>query len=177
MKLPVFTLALSLAAAAAVAAVPAAPVFAPGTTVDTIQGVKVADPYRALENGSDPKVEAWSDAQNTRTREYLDSIPGREAVAAKLRRLITAASPAYGALQAQGATVFALYNDPAKQQPSLVMLNVAADPASRTAVLDPNVLDADGPYRDRLVHRLAGRDEGGGVAVQERQRGRHAARL
>jgi prolyl oligopeptidase len=143
-KLPVLTLALSIIAAGAVAAVPPAPVFAPGDTVDTIQGVKVADPYRALENGSDPKVEAWSDGQNARTHGYLDALPGREPVAAKLRRLITAASPAYGALQAQGATVFAIYNDPAKQQPSLVRLNAAADPASRTAVLDPNVLDASG---------------------------------
>lgn len=144
MRLPILTLALSISAAAAVAAVPAAPAFPPGATTDTIQGVKVADPYRALENGADPKVEAWSDAQNARTRGYLDAIPGREVVAAKLKRLITAASPAYGTLQAQGATVFAIYNDPAKQQPSLVRLNAAADPASRVAVLDPNVLDAAG---------------------------------
>ncbi len=145
MKLTVLTFAAASAFAAfAVAAVPPPPTFPPVDTVDVIQGVSVADPYRALENAADPKVEAWSDAQNARTHQYLDAVPGREAVAAKLRRLITAASPAYGGLQARGPYVFALYNDPARQQLSLVRLNAQADPGSRTGVLDPNALDASG---------------------------------
>ena len=132
------------AAALAAVAVPPAPVFPAGATADLIQGVEVADPYRALEDGAAPQVAAWSDAQNLRTRAYLDALPGRAAVEAKLRRLITAASPAYSGLQARGASVFAIYNDPTKQQPSLVRLNAAADPASRIAVVDPNVLDPAG---------------------------------
>src|SRR4051794_9445391 len=107
----------------AAAPVPPAPVFPPGPTTDVIQGVTVADPYRALENGDDPAVQAWSDAQNDRTRAYLDALPGRAAVQAKLKRLISAASPAFSGLQARGASVFAFYNDPARQQPSLVRLN------------------------------------------------------
>jgi prolyl oligopeptidase len=109
-----------------------------------IQGVTVADPYRALENADDPKVEAWSDAQNDRTRAYLDNLPGRAAVAAKMKRLISAASPSYSTLQPRAGGVFAIYNDPAFQQPSLVRLNAGADPASRVAVLDPNKLDPSG---------------------------------
>src|SRR3954468_1382275 len=115
MRLTALTLALSLTAAAAVAAIPPPPAFPAGDTVDTVQGVRIADPYRALENAADPKVEAWSDAQNARTRAYLDNLPGRAAVAAKMRRLITASSPSYAGLQARGAAVFADYNDPAKQ--------------------------------------------------------------
>lgn len=136
-------LLLALASSAA-GAIPPAPVFPAGTTVDMIQGVRVADPYRALEDGADPKVRAWSDAQNMRTRAWLDAIPGRAPVADKLGRLIRAASPAYARLEARGGRIFAMYNDPAKQQPSLVTLDAAADPSSRRALIDPNAMDPAG---------------------------------
>ncbi|MFC4294293.1 prolyl oligopeptidase family protein [Novosphingobium tardum] len=146
---PLLAALLLTAGTAAVAATPAsrlmpAPVFPAGNTVDTIQGVKVADPYRALENGDDPKVEAWSDAQNDRTRAYLDNLPGRQAVVARLTSLIKASSPAYYGLQAHGPRVFATYSDPAHQQPMLVTMNAAADPASRQPLVDPNTLDPAG---------------------------------
>ncbi|HEX2801002.1 MAG TPA: hypothetical protein VHN73_02935, partial [Phenylobacterium sp.] len=143
-QLPSLILALSLAGAATAAPVPPPPPFPAGPTTDVIQGVEIADPYRALENSNDPKVQAWSDAQNARTRAYLDNLPGRAAVSAKLRSLITAASPSYAGLQAAGSKVFGFYFDPTKQQPSIVSLNAAADPASRAAVLDPNVIDPSG---------------------------------
>ena len=38
-------------------------------------GVTVEDPYQWLEKDEDPQVKAWSDAQNQRTRKYLDSLP------------------------------------------------------------------------------------------------------
>jgi prolyl oligopeptidase len=138
-------IALSLLSTAALAAtIPPAPPTATGTDVDTIQGVQVADPYRWLENWNDPKVQAWSNAQNARTRAYLDHLRGRRAVAARLAKLIKAASPAYTQLIARGDKVFALYTDPAFQQPMLVTMNAAADPATRKTVLDPNTLDAKG---------------------------------
>lgn len=111
---------------------------------DIIQGVRVADPYRWLEDPNDPKVQAWSDAQNARTRDYLDALSTRARVNQQLTTLITATSPAYTGLQARGALVFAYYSDPAKQQPMLVTLNAEADPASRKVLLDPNALDAKG---------------------------------
>ena len=124
--------------------IPPPPAFPAGATVDTIQGVRVADPYRALEDAADPRVKAWSDAQNARTRFYLDAIPGRAAVSAKLGSLIRAASPAFAELTARGSRVFALYIDPARQQPALVTLDAAADPASRKPLVDPNALDPGG---------------------------------
>lgn len=138
-------LVLSLAVTAAVAATIAPPPLTPaGNTVDTVQGVRVADPYRWLEDWNDPKVKAWSDAQNARTRAYLDALPYRGAVAARLAKLIKAASPAYSHLEAHGAYVFALYTDPAFQQPMLVTLNAAADPATRKPLIDPNAIDKKG---------------------------------
>ncbi|HMG46440.1 MAG TPA: prolyl oligopeptidase family serine peptidase [Allosphingosinicella sp.] len=128
----------------AAAPLPPPPVFAPGTVADTIQGVSVADPWRALENGDDPQVRAWSDGQNARTRAYLDALPGHAAIAERIGRLVRAASPSFAALQARGDRVFALYNDPALQQPSLVILAASLDPASRRALVDPNQLDPAG---------------------------------
>jgi prolyl oligopeptidase len=133
-----------LLATVAAAPIPPAPVFPKGDTVDVIQGTRVADPYRALEDAADPKVKAWSDAQNARTRAYLDALPGRAAIAAKLTRLIKGSSPSFGTLQACGNAVFALYIDPLKQQPALVVMNAAADPVSRRALVDPNMLDPAG---------------------------------
>ncbi len=142
--LPAFATLLLAGTALAATPVPPAPAFPAGTTTDTIQGVKVADPYRALEDAADLKVQAWSDAQNDRTRAYLDNLPGRAAVAEKLKRLTSAASPSYAGLQAAGDAIFGYYADPTRQQPSIVRLNAAADPASRVSVLDPNAIDPTG---------------------------------
>jgi prolyl oligopeptidase len=131
----------STALAAAIAPPPATPTV---DASDTYWGVKVPDPYRWLENWSDPKVQAWSDAQNDRTRAYLDALPDRAAVKGRLTTLMTGTSPSFSQLTPRGNVVFAIYNDPAKQQPALVTLNASADPASRKTVLDPNVLDAKG---------------------------------
>ncbi len=54
---------------------------------DTYFGVKVADPYRWLENAKSPETQAWVDAQNNLARSYLDALPGREGLAAHLREL------------------------------------------------------------------------------------------
>ncbi|HEX4077714.1 MAG TPA: prolyl oligopeptidase family serine peptidase [Rhizomicrobium sp.] len=133
-----------IAGAAMAATIPPPPATPAGTTVDVIQGTKVADPYRWLENAADPKVQAWSGAQNARTRAYLDALPDAEAIKSRLTKLITATSPAYSELMVRGNLVFAMYSDPAKQQPMLVTLDAKADPASRKSVLDPNALDAKG---------------------------------
>ena len=136
--------AIAAASAAIAATIPAPPPTPRGDTADMIHDTKVLDPYRWLETWDDPKVKAWSDAQNVRTRAVLDALPYRGQVAAKLARLIKAASPAYFQLEAHGARVFALYSDPKFQQPMLVTLNAAADPASRKPLVDPNTFDAKG---------------------------------
>jgi prolyl oligopeptidase len=137
------SLVLSASGASAATVAPPPPTPA-GTVVDTIQGVRVADPYRWLEDRDDPKVQAWSDAQNARTRAYLDALPDRGTVKTELTRLISQTSPSYSQLSARGALVFALYSDPARQQTMLVTLDAQADPASRKPLLDPNELDAKG---------------------------------
>ena len=138
-----FASIFALTAAAAYAATIPPPTFK-GATVDTVQGVKIADPYRWLENWSDPKVQARSNAQNSHTRAYLDALKSQGPIKSELTKLVTATSPSYFGLSAKGARVFAFYSDPRKQQPMIVTLNATADPASRKTVLDPNVLDPNG---------------------------------
>ena len=123
---------------------PLAPIFPVGNTTDPFYGTIVSDPYRALENGDDPKVQAWSDLQNLRTRAYLDELPNRATIQAKYGRLLKTASPSFAALKPAGNAVFAMYDDPAVQQAVLVRLDSKLTPASRRAVVDPNLIDKAG---------------------------------
>jgi prolyl oligopeptidase len=132
------------AAAALAVVIPPPPPTPKDTTVDVIHGVKIADPYRWLENWSDPKVVKWSNAQNARARAYLDALPSQTPIKARLEKLITATSPQFYDLEPRGTRVFATYSDPKLQQPMLVTLDAAADPKSRKALVDPNVLDPSG---------------------------------
>jgi len=134
------------AGVAAVAVLGARDTTAPPTRVtpvtDVYHGVSVEDPYRWLENGEDAEVRAWSAAQTARTRAYLDGLPYRSAVAARLTGLISQASPSYGDLKSGGGRLFARYNDPAKQQVMLAVM--AADTSQPRVFLDPNVIDPTG---------------------------------
>lgn len=111
---------------------------------DTYHGVTVHDPYRWLENAADPKVGAWTGEQNARTQAYMGGLSSRDAIKARLTSLVTRASPAFYGFQVEGGTTFAMFYDPARQQPLLVTLDVAAGPTSRKLVLDPNQIDAQG---------------------------------
>ncbi len=61
-----------------------------------------------------------------------------------MKSLVTATSPSFSSIEAHGDRVFAVYNDPKFQQPTLVTLNAAADPKSRKTLIDPNLLDSKG---------------------------------
>lgn len=107
---------------------------------DTYHGVTVADPYRWLEDGKDPKVAAWSDAQNVYARSVLDRLPQVAAVKARLTTLLGHPSPRYFSLVTRGKRSFAMLDQPPKQQPYLI---VDEGGASRV-LFDPNALDAKG---------------------------------
>ena len=127
------------------AAAPAGPPAAARVPVtDEYHGVKVVDDYRWLENGDDPKVKEWSDAQNAWARAWLDRLPGRETLRAQVTRLRKIALNRYGQLRFEGGTLFALKTEPPKQQSLLVRLASEDDPASARVVLDPNVVDRTG---------------------------------
>ena len=111
---------------------------------DTYHGVTVTDPYRWLENWADPRVQQWSAAQDRRARAYLDALPYRQAIYDRLYRQIAATSASYYALRAAGGRVFALYNQPPKNQPMIAVMDGNAEPAQARIVVDPNTINAKG---------------------------------
>jgi len=111
---------------------------------DTYHGVTVADPYRWLEATNDPKVHEWSVAQDKRTRAYLDTLPIRGVLHERLTTLTAGASPAYSRVYPVGGKVFALYNQPPKQQPMIALLGNDADPAQARIIVDPNTMNPEG---------------------------------
>src|SRR6266516_4728931 len=108
------------------------------------QGVTVEDPYQWLEKDDEPDVKAWSDAQNQRTRHYLDQLPDRAAIEKQLAEWYAKTSPSYSSLVSRPGILFAMNFQPPKQQQLLVTLASADDLKSEKVVLDPNALDAKG---------------------------------
>ncbi len=111
---------------------------------DVYHGVKVVDDYRWLEDFNDPAVRAWADAENRYARAYLDALPARPALYEQLKRLLSYPSPRYRSLTYRNGILFALKEQPPKEQPFLVTLKSPDDQASEHVVLDPNQLDAQG---------------------------------
>ena len=121
-----------------------APLTRVDDVADTLQGTRVSDPYRWLENAADPAVREWTASQSQRTRAYLDGLPIRARLHPRLEAYISESSPRYYSLRAVGGKVFALYFDPKRQQPMLRTLGPDLDPTKARTVLDPNVLDTTG---------------------------------
>jgi prolyl oligopeptidase len=112
---------------------------------DTYQGsVKVVDDYRWLENLDDPQVKAWSDAQNTRAREYLARLPSHAAIGSRLKELVAGTPGSYYALRWCGGRLFALEAKPPKNQPFIVTIGNVDDRSTEKVVVDPNVINPKG---------------------------------
>ncbi len=111
---------------------------------DAYHGVEVDDPYRWLENWSDPKVKAWSDAQNAYARGFLDRLPNVAEISARVKEIVEAASVSYYSLAWRPGKLFAVKNQPPLNQPLLVAMQSADEPASEKVILDLNALDTSG---------------------------------
>jgi len=111
---------------------------------DEYHGVVVMDAFRWLEDGNDPAVRMWTDAQNRRTRDYLDAIPDRAAILAQLTAMFSRITPTYNGLVARPGSLFAMKFQPPLQQPLLVSLASVNDLGMEKIVLDPNELEPQG---------------------------------
>lgn len=112
--------------------------------VDEYHGVKVTDGFRWLENGADEKVSNWSDAQNAAARAYLDNLPNVADIRSRITALETGASSSYAGLAERGGRLFALKNQPPKQQSMLVVMPSAEEPGAERVLVDPNTIDPTG---------------------------------
>ncbi len=133
-------------AAAAIAVVAIAPPLSPvppatrGDHVDTYHGTEVPDPYRWLEATDSEASKAWVTAQNLRTRGFLDAIPERAAIEARLTQLWNYEK--FGMPQRHGTQIFFKRNDGLQPQaPLYVQTGLQGEPR---VLLDPNTLSKDG---------------------------------
>jgi len=108
--------------------------------VDDYHGTKVADPYRWLEDESSPETAAWVEAQNAVTFPYLERIPNREALRARVLELND--YERYGAPSRKGPYFFFNKNDGLQNQ-SVLHIQTGLDGAPQV-LLDPNAWSADG---------------------------------
>ncbi|MDY0748877.1 prolyl oligopeptidase family serine peptidase [Paucibacter sp. R3-3] len=136
--------ALLLASAALASAAEPYPPAARQPVTNVYHGTAVVDDYQWLEDAASPATREWVAAENRLTRSALDALSGRAALRARIEALLTSRSATYYGLRRAGGVWFALKSQPPKQQPLLVSF---ADPArmdTEKAVVDPNVLAADG---------------------------------
>jgi prolyl oligopeptidase len=111
--------------------------------VDTYHGVQVPDPYRWLEDDTSAETAAWVAAQNKVTFGYLESIPFRAPLTARLRQLFD--YPKYSAPMAKGGRFFFTKNDGLQNQAVLyVQRGLDGTPE---VLIDPNTWSADGTSR------------------------------
>ncbi len=110
------------------------------SVVDDFHGTKVADPYRWLEDPDSPESRQWIEAQNALTFGYLEKIPARERIKARLTALWNFEK--YETPWREGSHYFFKRNSGLQNQSVLyVTESLEAEPR---VLLDPNTLSADG---------------------------------
>lgn len=103
-------------------------------------GTPVSDPYRWLEDVTDPDVNGWVDAQIEFTEKYLETQAQREKIAARLKALYD--YPKYGTVKAVGDRLIYSYNT--GLQPQSVYWIQEGPTGTPEVLLDPNALSEDG---------------------------------
>ena len=116
------------------------PLAPKGNQVDDYHGIKIADPYRALEDADSPATAKWIEAENALTFSYLHTLPGRRQVQQRLTTLwdYERVSGFYKA----GDRYFYHHNTGLQNQPvEFVKDSLSGTPRE---LLDPNTYRKDG---------------------------------
>ena len=114
-------------------------------TVDVVEeqfGVKVADPYRWLEDDVrvNPAVAEWVKAQNAVSDAYLDTLPGKDVLAARMKKLYD--YERFGLPEKAGGHYFFTKNDGLQNQ-SVLYVRKGLGGKDRV-LIDPNAWAKDG---------------------------------
>jgi len=108
--------------------------------VDTFFSTPVEDPYRWLEDDRSEETAAWVEAQNKVTFDYLNQLPGRDSIKARLTALWN--YPKISVPFKEAGKYFFYKNDGLQNQSVLYMAdNLNGEPR---VLLDPNTLSDDG---------------------------------
>jgi len=110
-------------------------------TVDNYFGIKIADPFRPLENDTASATVEWVKAENAITRTYLDSIPYRNAFKARLGELYNFRRTGLP-WKGNDGMYYVFDNDGLQNQS--VLYRMKRPGGKREMFLDPNKLSADG---------------------------------
>jgi prolyl oligopeptidase len=109
-------------------------------TVDEYHGVRIADPYRWLEEADRAETSAWVEAQNALTRSSLQG-PVRDALIKRLTKLYD--FPRTNVPIRRGRYYFFTHNTGLQDQP--VLYAQEALEGARRVLIDPNAMKAGGP--------------------------------
>src|SRR5271165_3174012 len=121
--------------------------------VDDYHGTPVADPYRWMENIDSPDTRRWVAAEQRLSRAYLDALPGRSAIALRLRKIWNFEK--WTPPTRYGNHWFYTHNDGLQNQPVVFVMD---DPGGAgRPLLDPNTLSSDGTA---ALHETAVSDDG-----------------
>ena len=116
------------------------PVARKGDQVDDYHGVKVADPYRWLEDLDSDETRSWVDAENKLSFGFLEAIPARAAIKERITKLWNYEK--YGVPFKEGNRYF--YSRNSGLQNQSVLYTVTSLDGQPKLVLDPNTLSSDG---------------------------------
>ena len=109
-------------------------------TVDDYHGTKVPDPFRPLEDPDSEATRAWVEAENKITFAYLDAIPQRDQIKARLTALWDYEK--FG-LPRREADVTLYSHNTGLQNQSVLFVAPSPDAEGRV-LIDPNTLSKDG---------------------------------
>ncbi|MGE4072088.1 MAG: prolyl oligopeptidase family protein [Lysobacterales bacterium] len=108
--------------------------------VDDYHGTQVADPYRWLEELDAADTRQWIEAQNALTQDYLQKIPQRPQIHARMTELWN--YERFGLPSHEGDRYFITRNDGLQNQAVLYTMDTLD--AEPVLLLDPNTLSSDG---------------------------------
>ena len=116
------------------------PTTAKDGTVDKYFGVEVGDPYRWLENDTSAATARWVEAQNAVTDKYLQGIPQRAKLTARLKQLTN--YERVGMPFERNGRWYVYKNDGLQNQS--VLYTMDSPDGEQRVFLDPNTLSSDG---------------------------------
>lgn len=111
-----------------------------GDQVDDYHGIKVADPYRWLEDLDSEETRNWVEAENRLTSSFLNEIPARARIRERLTKLWN--YERFGVPFREGKNYFYTRNSGLQNQ--AVLYTVTSLDGQPTLLLDPNTLSTDG---------------------------------
>lgn len=110
------------------------------STSEEYHGVRIADPYRWMEDARAPELAQWIADENAFTEKYLSKLPGREALRKRLGELLSYDSQ--GVYSFTGKYYLFFRKEGLRNQDVLYVKDSLAGEAR--VLLDPNTLSDDG---------------------------------